>query len=103
MPKPLTVGDVWKFNAAAGWIREDLPLFAQTSSVLTDFITRELQGKPKCNMVAVSRIKLRTSTWGAAEEKAWEDIRISLEQSITTSYRDRRMRACLFTDASKDG
>ena len=54
-------------------------------------------------MVAASRIKLRTSTWGAAEEKAWEDIRINLEQSITTSYRDRRMRACLFTDASKDG
>ena len=39
LPSPENIGDVWQFNAAAGWIRDEIPLFSEASTKLTDLIT----------------------------------------------------------------
>ena len=62
--------------------------------------------RSKCkrrNMVAARRIKLNTARWETRQQQAWDVIKRALEQTIITSYRDRRMQACLFTDASREG
>ena len=54
-------------------------------------------------MTTASKIKLAKAGWGDAERKAFRAIKDALTQTIVTSYRDRRKRACIFTDASTTG
>ena len=54
-------------------------------------------------MKAAKRISLRKAGWTAKHKAAWDTIREALMKTICSSYRDRRMRACLFSDASRDG
>ena len=102
MPAPKTVGDVWQFQAAAGWIREDIPLFSQADATLTEFRTAAMQGYARKNMRQASKIKLTDAGWGPVQQQALTTMREALQQTICSSYRDRRMMACLFTDASTD-
>ena len=103
MPPPKNVGDVWQFNAAAGWIRDEIPLFSEASSVLSAFRTKALQGRKRKNMNAAKRIKLRDAGWGADEQQAWDTIQDAMLHTVTSSFRDKRKQACLFTDASTEG
>jgi hypothetical protein len=103
MPKPKTVGDVWQFTATAGWVREDIPLFSEAGDVLNKFRTAALKGKPRRNMRVAEKIRLRDTDWGEEQSRAWETIKNGLLTSVTTSYRDRRKKACLFSDASTTG
>ena len=103
MPEPVTVGDVWQFEASAGWIREDVPLFSESAAVLTDFRTKALKPFKRKNMAAASKLKLRSTDWGEKEQAAFQAIKDALLQTIYTSYRDRRKKACIFTDASRTG
>ena len=103
MPLPKNLGDVWQFNSTAGWIRDDIPLFSAASSILTDCRTKAMKSCKRRNMAAARRITLTQAGWGVKEMEAWKAIKRALEQTITTSYRDRRMQACLFTDASREG
>ena len=103
MPDPITVGDVWQFEASAGWIREDVPLFSESAAVLTDFRTKALKPFKRKNMVAASKLKLRNTDWGEKQQAAFQAIKDALLQTIYTSYRDRRKKACIFTDASRTG
>ena len=101
--KPLNVGDVWQFNAAAGWIRKDIPLFSEASSVLSEFVAAAIKGTKKKNMAAARRISLQAAGWKPRHQRAWDAIKDALAHTITSTFRDRRLRACLFTDASKKG
>ena len=103
MPLPKTVGDVWQFTAAVGWIRRDLPLLAVAEDKLNKLVTNALKGKKKRDMRAASKITLAEAGWGPEHRDAWESIKTTMVESITTSYRDRRMLACIFTDASEQG
>ena len=101
---PRNLGDVWQFNAAAGWIRRDNPLYSESSSILTDIVTRGLRhAKGRKNLAAARRVSLESAGWGAQHQRAWENIRKGLLETITSSYRDRRKRVCLFSDASASG
>ena len=57
----------------------------------------------KKNMNTAAKIKLSDTGWGDEEARAFRSIKDALTQTITTAYRDRRKRACLFTDASTTG
>ena len=103
VPQPKTVGDVWQFNAGANWIREDVPLLSKPAAVLTDFRVRALKGKKRKNMQAVQKISLAQAGWSDKEQHAWQEIKQMMIQAITTSFRDKRMKACMFTDASTEG
>ena len=103
LPSPKTVGDVWQFTAGVGWIRRDIPIFSEPAEVLNKFITQSLKGRKRRDMRTAQRVKLQNTEWGAPEKQAWEQIRNALLQTITSSYRDRRKVACLFTDASDKG
>ena len=106
MPPPTTVGDVWQFVAAAGWIRDDMPLFSEAASTLSTFVTTALRDCSKAkrkNMRAACTIPIAVAGWSAREEEAWAMIKEHLRTAITTSFRDKRMQACLFTDASQQG
>ena len=81
---PRHVGDVWQFNAAAGWVREDIPLFSEASAVLQQFVTNALKGKPKRNMAAAKRISLQKAGWAKDQQQAWERLKHALTQTITT-------------------
>ena len=54
-------------------------------------------------MRAARKISLREAGWSNIQQDAWERIRASLRETILSTYRDRRKRACLFTDASSTG
>jgi len=54
-------------------------------------------------MRAAQRLKLVDVGWTQHQQEAWNTLRESLTHSVITSYRDRRLQACLFTDASKTG
>ena len=103
MPQPDNIGDVWQFNASAGWIREELPLFSEASTTLTDLITGSLKGLKKRDMRAARKISLAKAGWKQEHQRAWDTIRKSLMKTICTSFRDRRKKACLVTDASSTG
>ena len=101
--QPKTVGDVWQFNAGANWIREDIPLLSKPAAVLTQFRTQALKGKKKRNLKAAQKITLDDAGWSDEQQDAWESIKTMMMQAITTSFRDRRKKACIFTDASTEG
>ena len=103
MPEPRTVGDVWKFHATAGWVREDIPLFSQAASQLSEFVTEALKNKPRRNMRAAEKIKLSKTAWSPKHLKAWNTVKQGILTAVTTSYRDKQKKACLFTDASATG
>ena len=100
MPQPKTVGDVWQFEASAGWIRDDVPLFSQPAAVLSAFRTQALAKCKRKNMAAASKLKLCEAGWGEAEQAAFQQIREALVQTIHTSYRDRRKNCLLYTSPS---
>ena len=56
---PRHVGDVWQFNSAAGWIREDVPLFSEAVATLSDLVTQALKKSKKRNMAHAKRITLK--------------------------------------------
>ena len=101
--QPKNVGDVWQFNAGANWIRDDIPLLSKPAAILTDFRVQALKGKKRRNMQAAKRISLAEAGWTHVHQEAWESIRQMMMQAITTSFRDKRKQACIFTDASTDG
>ena len=103
LPAPENIGDVWQFNAATGWIRDEIPLFSEASTKLTDLITASLKGHKKRNMKAARKISLEKAGWTSMHQGAWDTIHKSLLTTIRTSFRDRRKKACLFTDASSTG
>ena len=100
---PRNLGDVWQFNAAVGWIREDIPLFSEASAVLSELVHKALKTKTRRNMAAARRITLEQAGWTQRHQDAWDTIKRSMMQTITTAYRDKRMRACIFTDACDTG
>ena len=101
--QPKTVGDVWQFNAGANWIREDIPLLSKPAAVLTQFRVNALKHKKRKNMQAAQKITLAQAGWKREHQEAWEQIKAMMLQAITTSFRDKRKRACIFTDASTEG
>lgn len=103
MSPPLTVGDVWQFTAASGWIRGQIPNFAHIERPLNELITTSLQMSKKRDMKAAQRIKLKDTSWDGTHQRAWDQLKAAVKESITTAYRDRRKRACLFSDASQTG
>ena len=100
---PRNLGDVWQFNAAVGWIREDIPLFSEASAVLSELVHKAIKPKTRRNMAAARRISLEQAGWTQRHQDAWDTIKRSMMQTITTAYRDKRMRACIFTDACDTG
>ena len=80
-----------------------MALFHQASSVLTQLIAKALKGKRRRNMHAARKITLEAAGWTSEHQAAWEQVKKGLEETIITAYRDRRLRACLFTDASSEG
>jgi len=54
-------------------------------------------------MATASKIRLVDAGWNADHEAAFRAMRDALLQTIHTTYRDRRKRACIFTDASNTG
>ena len=103
LPYPTTVGDVWRFKASVGWIRPDIPLLAVAETDLNDLITAALKGLNKRDMKAADRIPVANAGWGPKHKTAWDLIKKALTECITTSFRDRTMIACIFTDASSLG
>ena len=103
LPEPKNLGDVWQFVAAAGWIRDEIPLFSEAAAILTELRVQAMQGCKRKNMAAARRIKLKQAGWSQAHQRAWETIKAAMLQTITTAYKDRRKQACLFTDTSKEG
>ena len=54
-------------------------------------------------MQAAKRISLAQAGWTYVHQEVWESIRQMMMQAITTSFRDKRKQACIFTDASVHG
>ena len=103
LPPPKTVGDVWHFMSSVGWIRRDIPMLSVAEATLTSFVTDCLARTKRRDMKAAQRIQLHETHWGPEHDDAWQAIRRALLQTITTSHRDRRQVACVFTDASEHG
>ena len=103
IPPPKTIGDVWRFKASVGWIRPDVPLLAVAESTLNDLITTALKRAKRRDMKAADRIALSEVGWSDQHVNAWSHIKDALYETITTSFRDRRLVACIFTDASSTG
>ena len=103
IPDPITVGDVWRFKARVGWIRPDVPLLAVAEDALNKFITAALKHCKRKDMKAADRITIEAAGWTQHHASAWKHIKRALCETITTSFRDKRLLACIFTDASKTG
>ena len=54
MPKPKNLGDVWQFVAAAGWIRDEIPLLSEAASVLTELRVNAMKNCKRKNMAAAN-------------------------------------------------
>lgn len=103
LPNPVTVGDVWRFKASVGWIRPDVPLLAVAEDDLNQLITGALKDLKKRDMRAADKIPIAAAGWEQKHQDAWDTIKQALTQCIITSFRDRRIIACIFTDASSMG
>ena len=103
MPTPKNLGDVWQFVAAAGWIRDDIPMLSDAAAVLTDLRINAMKKCKRKNMAAARRITLKRAGWSNEHTITWITIRNAMLQTITTSFKDRRKQACIFTDASREG
>ena len=66
----------------------------------TDLITKCLKGKKRRNLAAARRVSLTQAGW---TEQHQHTIKDGLRETITSSFRDRKKRACLFSDASAHG
>ena len=103
LPYPATIGDVWRFKASVGWMRPDVPLLAVAEDKLNQLITAALKGLKKRDMKAADRIPIMAAGWTDNHREAWDLIKAALSECITTSFRNRLLIACIFTDASSVG
>ena len=102
MPLPVTVGDVYQFYCAAGWLRSHIPHLAEYIAPLRNFVTKVFVDRKtkKRTMAAADKIPLKTTHWGDEHVRAFNNLKLALLQSIVKAYRDPEKQVCIFTDAS---
>ena len=102
MPLPRTVGDVYQFYCAAGWLRSHVPRIAELIRPLQQFVTSVFQTRKtkKRTMRAADRIPLSSTQWTNENNKQFEKLQRAIITCITKAYRDPKKQVCIFTDAS---
>ena len=94
---------MWRFKATVDWIRPDVPLLAVAENDLNELITGALKGLKKRDMRAADKIPVASAGWEDKHQCAWDLIKKALTECITSSFRDKTLVACIFTDASSMG
>ena len=102
MPLPRTVGDVYQFYCAAGWLRSHVPKIAELIAPLRNFVTNVFVQRKikKRTMVAADKIQLTDTDWNDANIQHFLALKLALLQTIIRAYRDPEKQVCIFTDAS---
>ena len=57
----------------------------------------------KTRKSATWRVSLSKVDWNDSHRQSWQKIKDVLEETITSSFRDRHMQVCLFSDVSRGG
>ena len=105
MPLPRTLGDVYQFYCAAGWLRTHVPKIAQLIKPLRDFVTNTFKQRKikRRTMQSADKVMLHQTEWSPTNIKQFKDLQKAMVHSITKAYRDPDKLACIFTDASLHG
>ena len=90
MPLPKTVGDVYQFYCAAGWLRSHVPKIAELIAPLRNFVTDVFVSRKvkKRTMVAADKIQLTDTSWNDDNVQHFLALKLALLQTIVRAYRD---------------
>ena len=102
MPLPRTVGDVYQFYCAAGWLRSHIPDIAELIQPLQKFVTQTFKTRKtkRRTMRAADNIPLSATPWNDENNEQFHSLQNTITQSITKAYRNFDKQVCIFTDAS---
>lgn len=96
---PQTGGDLYQFLGAVGWMRSQIPNYAQRVGPLQDLLTIVLDQCPSRTKKSATKVSLR-SQWNSDHQQAFKEIISAVNYLMVVALPDPQKVICVFTDAS---
>jgi hypothetical protein len=100
MKPPTTAGELLSTLAAANWVRDYIPAYAEVIAPLQTLLTSGMSGLPRRTKAAASKVSLDKIGWDVRHNAAFNDLKAAIVNATTVALQDPEQRLCLFTDAS---
>ncbi|KAH9180909.1 hypothetical protein AeNC1_017115, partial [Aphanomyces euteiches] len=94
LPPPTTAGDLQQFLGAVGWMRGNIPRFAELTEPLRSLLEEActLAGSRKKRQLQA--VSLSVAGWGAMHAAAYEDVKSALIAMAPLHHYDPNRRVC---------
>ena len=103
LPEPTTVAELMNFVYGVAWFRGHIPYFAETAAPLYDIMKNSMERFKKKTSTNAKKILLENvPEWATAGRKAFQDVKDSMVNAVTTAYFDPNKKTCVFADANDD-
>jgi transposase InsO family protein len=102
IPAPELGDELLSFLAAANWMRDSIPGFAEIVSPLRRFLEKMCKAAKARDKRSLHRFHTGDFGWGKEEDAAFQQVKEALKHCVQLQYPDEDKEVCVFTDASGD-
>lgn len=97
---PMTADELCQFVHGAIWVSETIPMLHEKIQPLRDILESAYEKPGSRKKKCIKRIPLSTVGWDVTNDKAFEQVREMLCNSVRISFLDTSKILCIHTDAS---
>lgn len=100
VPEPETAANLQQMLAAANWVRDKLPRFAEIVEPLQTLLVNSTAHCKKRSKAATAGVRLKGAGWGEAHSAAWCALKDALAHAVRLAHPKDTHSFHLFADAS---